>query len=154
LKSSTSFKGRIDMNTTQLHAHGGETSTLTTPTAPRSEPTADCAAGNRAVRQSPIGSGAFEANEVVLMRAGLWIAGLLGLLAVNLLFLALLSVDLLPSPATRAKTIRPAPAAVSNAAGVPSRPQTMQIVPAEAIEQNPVFFIGTGDGSAGSWTRP
>jgi hypothetical protein len=30
----------------------------------------------------------------------------------------------------------------------------MPIVPAPVIDPNPSFFVGTGDGSNGSWTRP
>jgi hypothetical protein len=34
------------------------------------------------------------------------------------------------------------------------QPQTMIIVPAEVIDPEAMVFIGTGDGSAGFWTRP
>jgi hypothetical protein len=35
-----------------------------------------------------------------------------------------------------------------------SQPATMAIVPAPAIDPTAEVFIGTGDGSVGSWVRP
>jgi hypothetical protein len=35
-----------------------------------------------------------------------------------------------------------------------ARPATMQIVPAPVIDPKAEFFLGTGDGSNGSWIRP
>ncbi len=35
-----------------------------------------------------------------------------------------------------------------------SAPTTMAIVPASAIDPSTSLFIGTGDGSNGSWVRP
>jgi hypothetical protein len=153
LKSSTSFKGAIDMNTAQLHAQGGEASALSTTTAPRGEASADCAAGNCAVGQTPNGSRVIQANELGLVRAGLWIAGFAALLAVNLLFLALLSVNLLPFTATHVQAARPVSITFGQAGEASKQPTAVRIAPAEVIDPNPVVFIGTGDGSAGSWTR-
>jgi hypothetical protein len=52
-----------------------------------------------------------------------------------------------------AQAIPPASTASSQApASAP--PETMKIVPAEVIESRPQFLIGTGDQSAGYWTRP
>ena len=57
------------------------------------------------------------------------------------------------SASTLAQAISPASTASSQApASAP--PETMKIVPAEVIESRPQFFIGTGDQSAGYWTRP
>ena len=44
--------------------------------------------------------------------------------------------------------------ASGQAEGKAAQPVTMPIVPAEAIDPNPTYFIGTGDRSNGSWTQP
>ena len=60
-----------------------------------------------------------------------------------------------------ALAIKSFPAALSSAsspqsslARVDARVPTKEIVPAPAIDRNAERFIGTGDGSAGSWVRP
>ncbi|WP_296713149.1 hypothetical protein [Rhodoblastus sp.] len=57
------------------------------------------------------------------------------------------------STSTLAQAIPPASTA-SRQAPASAPPETMKIVPAEVIESNPQDFIGTGDQSAGYWTRP
>ena len=58
------------------------------------------------------------------------------------------------------KPFIPATTAAPHAAIIPSRstamsqPATMAIVPAAVIDPTSEVFIGTGDGSAGSWVRP
>ena len=52
------------------------------------------------------------------------------------------------SASTLAQAIPPSQARAS------APPETMKIVPAEVIESRPSFLIGTGDQSAGYWTRP
>jgi hypothetical protein len=48
----------------------------------------------------------------------------------------------------------PPASTASSQAPASAPPETMKIVPAEVIESRPQFLIGTGDQSAGSWTRP
>jgi hypothetical protein len=45
-------------------------------------------------------------------------------------------------------------AATTQPGATDARLPTMEIVPAPVIDPSAEFFIGTGDGGAGSWIRP
>jgi len=58
------------------------------------------------------------------------------------------------NPAATPATARQA-ITISNRMGNPiALPATMDIVPASVIDSSAAHFIGTGDGSVGSWSRP
>ncbi|MGP0094763.1 MAG: hypothetical protein ACLPKB_33140 [Xanthobacteraceae bacterium] len=64
--------------------------------------------------------------------------------------LALLAATLLASSAVRSHGTSPAMAAARMNAIV-AAPATMDIVPADVMDHSAERFVGTGDGSAGSW---
>jgi hypothetical protein len=74
--------------------------------------------------------------------------------AAAVVFLGLSAFGIRPYTPAYSHGSRQLPITSSSAATVPARPAGMDIVPADVLDSNPVFFIGTGDGSAGSWTRP
>ena len=80
-----------------------------------------------------------------------WSAAILGLTAATLI--ALSNAGDLPT-AARSSHASSAVITSDQAATMSAQPVTMQIVPANVIDPNTELFIGTGDGSAGFWTRP
>ena len=65
--------------------------------------------------------------------------------------LGVLAANLSPSTAVRSHESSRLPTANGRASDVVAPPATMQIVPAGVIDRSAQRFIGTGDGSAGSW---
>ena len=73
-------------------------------------------------------------------------------LTAALTIIVLSVVDKLSAPAEHP---RAAAAVISGQAQAKAgQPVTKPIVPAKAIDPDAAAFIGTGDGSAGYWTRP
>ncbi len=121
------------MNTTKLRARAVEAEAWATLTAPR----------------KPGQTGGLLPLTGRIIEAG----AILGLTAA-VTFLGLSAAGMLPYAAAHTKESAQLPAATSRAAAIPAGPAAMDVVPADVIDPSPVFFIGTGDGSAGSWTRP
>ena len=122
------------MNTTQLCTGDVEAYALATLTAPRKP-------GNRT---APRGIGPLIS---LLIQVG----AILGF-ATAVTFLGLSAIG--PYTAAQSHESTQLPAISTHAADAAVQPQRMDIVPSDVIDPNPVFFIGTGDGSAGFWTRP
>ena len=121
------------MNTTRLRARDVEAYALATLTAPRKP-------GNRT---APRGIGPLIS---LLIQVG----AILGF-ATAVTFLGLSAIG--PYTAAQSHESTQLPAISTHAADAAVQPQRMDIVPSDVIDPNPVFFIGTGDGSAGFWTR-
>jgi hypothetical protein len=68
--------------------------------------------------------------------------------------LGLLVINLQPSTVARSRTSAEAPISIQQPRKAVPRLAIMEIVGAPVIDPQPTFFIGTGDGSAGFWTRP
>jgi hypothetical protein len=81
-----------------------------------------------------------------------WSAAVLGLTAATLIGLS--NAGNLPPPAARSSHASFVLITSDQAATMSAQPVTMQIVPANVSDPNTELFIGTGDGSAGFWTRP
>ena len=63
------------------------------------------------------------------------------------------------SAAATFKVLDPVPTAARQVVTTPRHtaaalPSTTYIMPASVVDSRAEFFIGTGDGSAGSWVRP
>jgi len=74
------------------------------------------------------------------------------LAAAGVALLGLLAVNLSHSTAVQSREST-APTAIARAADIIAPPATMEIVPASVIDHGAQSFVGTGDGSAGSWVR-
>jgi hypothetical protein len=125
------------MTTTQLNAHGIEVLALATLTTPRKP-------SDRTAPHTSRGP-----SRLDIIEAG----AILGFTAA-VTFLGLSAFGVLPYAAAYSQESTRLPVAGSRAVTVPAWPKQMDIVPVDVIDPNPVVFIGTGDGSAGSWTRP
>jgi hypothetical protein len=79
-----------------------------------------------------------------------WRAVILALTAAFLTIIVLSVADKLSAPTEHPR----AAAAIISAPAKSGQPTTKPIAPANPIDPDSAAFIGTGDGSAGYWTKP
>lgn len=84
-----------------------------------------------------------------------FIASLAGTLGVTTVAatIGLLAIYSSPSTVARPRLSAQATIRIQQPREVVSRQATMPIIASSVINSEPSFFIGTGDGSAGFWTR-
>lgn len=135
------------MNTTLLRACGIRADAPSTQSTMHDAPRADFAEDDRAANGVPVVGQPIRTNHIVRVGAVLGFSAavaLSGLLAINW-----------PLFATARSLSSPRASMVSSSASTTSAgPATMDIVPTPVIDPSSGRFVGTGDGSAGSWIRP
>jgi hypothetical protein len=132
------------MNTTLLRAFGIRADAPSTQSTMRHAPRGDFADDDRAANGVPVVGQPIRTNHIVRVGAVSAAVALSGLLAINWSLFT-----------TARSSSGPRASMVSSTASTTSAgPAAMDIVPTPVNDPSSGYFVGTGDGSAGSWIRP
>jgi hypothetical protein len=135
------------MNTTLLRARDVEAYALSTLTIAPDSRAQDATAGNRTTNIAPAAAKFARTRRTLLMPA------IFGIALAAVAF-GLLNTRLSPSTAAHMHQSPKAVAATNEPRAARAEPAMMKIVPANVLDPSSSVFMGTGDGSNGSWARP
>jgi hypothetical protein len=132
------------MNNTRLRARDIDAHALSTLTAPHDAH--DAIAGGPAAMPAPSAKLVWAHRMILALT-------ILGVAAPAVAF-GFLNSRVFPATTARTHQSPKATAALDGPRAAGAEPAMMKIVPAEVLDPSSLVFIGTGDGSNGSWVRP